>query len=596
VKNICWVTFIFASLFFILGCSQTKNPISQPDIGHNMIFSGVPDVENSSNGHELLGLWTLKFDPVNLSLASTPERELSAHFNVRSFLPFPTFQVISYDPMTGLLEVDVTIHNNSVYLGYDLRLIVFTDNYGIRLRNYDNWTSLYDISGGTTINPFKAFAKYQSRRKFGPNEYHTERLQLYFPSGGVNLNYAIDVSYPDNCQEPYMICNFTQEQLYPLIHEKANVSMEVYDNQYDVSTVTMTCPPVLGGTTVEFTPNGLYEWDGTVENITGAKSGNYTAVIAAKSGTASVNTLYQVVTIEVKNLEPRVVGQLTFPTGSWSIKVRNKYAYILNVTTGLNIVYINNPLNPVLLGSLPAHYQDLDLAISGNYAYIAEAYDGLRIVDITDPNNPGKEVDYNVPTEGKAVGVTVANNTAYVCSSDTGLSIVDVRNPTEATIKSVYRDVTQPTDVEIYDRFAYVADLYDFIILDINDPTNPQLVSKYITNTDLLNVYVYKGQYAYLLDRTNDVVHIFNIQNPVNPYIINNIATEGWVRNIVIQDDFAFVLCYKLLIQDVKDPYNIQPLYSISAGGEMNDAAVQGNYVYVADFWTGLNIVQVWDQ
>lgn len=204
---------ILTALFVLLmvGCSSTNNnPTTPVDPDHDLIAS-IPTTEidpDQTNRH-LLGMWTLTFNPDTMTAEVEFVREVDHHFNVTAWLaPGMNVVINAYDPVTRIVDADVTITNPFFDLaGHDLRAIIFTDLAGNLLMNPDNWTSLWDILGGQDINPFIAYAKDIANRRFGPFYESTESFQIYL--GGGPVQFAIDVSWPGNCEEPQ------DQQFYP---------------------------------------------------------------------------------------------------------------------------------------------------------------------------------------------------------------------------------------------------------------------------------------------------------------------------------------------------------------------------------------------
>jgi hypothetical protein len=292
-------------LILLIGCSSLKNTPATPSEQQNT--SGISSfdipvsVVDSSNPKDrnFLGEWTMNFNPDDMSVKLTQNRELESHWNVKPFIPAPQVTVLSYDSFTGILEVNVTITNPTAISAYDLRMIVFTDNYGIRLRNPDNWTALYDIPGGLTINPFRAYAKTTDLRIFeGGGKSHTERLQLYFPSGIKTLDFAIDASFPGNCDEPYEIRNYSCGKIYEELGSSAVSEVKVYDWQFDVDYVALYCPAVTGQAWIQYTRTGSVTWQTKVTNNASADPGKYKGAIAASSDSGKT-ALYDLVEISI---------------------------------------------------------------------------------------------------------------------------------------------------------------------------------------------------------------------------------------------------------------------------------------------------------
>jgi len=296
---------VFVAVIMLSGCSsgQRENPVimNNPQTGVNL--SNLPDIQpdDANTDHSLIGAWTLQFDPQNLTLEASLKRDLKAHWNVKTFLPPPAFTVVNYDPISCILDALVVINNPSPFSGYDVRLIVYTDNLGVRLTNADDWTGYFDIPGGAQINPFKAYAKNETNREFkGSGTNQEQWLQLYFPPGSTMLDFAIDASFPSNCSEPYEIKNFTQADLWNIAGCKSLVQVDVFDWQDDVNAVNLWCPTITGQTMTPFTHWIAQKWQMDLYNNTGADPGKYVACVIATSSNSGSVALYDVVEITVK--------------------------------------------------------------------------------------------------------------------------------------------------------------------------------------------------------------------------------------------------------------------------------------------------------
>jgi hypothetical protein len=295
-------------LVLTLGCSSRNlNQITLPDNNSDSAFS-IPLGSSLPDGHSPLGFWNLSFDPSTLNVEVTQDRNLSAHYNLTSSLT-PSIILNSYNPTTGILDVDVKINNTYPINGYDLRLIIFTDAAGHFLENWDDFTNLYDIGGGNIINPFKAYAKAETNRKFAAYTQHTENLKLYIPAGDFSVKLAIDACFPSNCTEPYSIDNFTQGTLKETTGSSAPVSVDVSDWQNNVSAVYLYCPFITGGPLVTMSHGSGNTWSGTLTNNAGIGFGQYTGYIAAFSG---ADALYDLIVIQISKAQQQFSDVFTF--------------------------------------------------------------------------------------------------------------------------------------------------------------------------------------------------------------------------------------------------------------------------------------------
>ena len=287
-------------MVIISGCSGSSAPVSPDD---SIMDSSVPvnDNDSSDSNRVLLGIWDVTFDINHSPACSTLSRNSSSHFNVTGLIPAPDIHINSFDPGTETIDVDITISNPYPADVFDVRLIIFTDIVGHLLENSDNWTSLYDIPGGEDINPFKAYAKDQQNRVFTSQSQHTENLLIHLPGGNPVVSFAIDASYPGNCEEPYKIDDFEIDKLFDEINSTANMKVNVPDWQDNVDAVQLFCPEVLGASPVSFVQMDSERWEGVIVNNTGALSGSYNGYIHATSEDSGSLALYDLVYISVNS-------------------------------------------------------------------------------------------------------------------------------------------------------------------------------------------------------------------------------------------------------------------------------------------------------
>ena len=261
----------------------------------------MPDIsvdENDSN-RTLLGMYTVEFDPQSMIATVQPNRASMAHYNVTTYLP-PQISIISVDTVTNIWTVKITIKNTFSINGYDLRLIVYTDNTSLKLQNPDNWTAQWDIPGGMQINPFIAFSKSDNMRKFEAGSSYSEIVQVYLPVL-ASVKLAIDVSYPGNCLEPYEITHTINGKLFDKGSGNLYLQARVNDHQRDVNQVVLYCPAITGVTYVPLARFSQLLWEMNLENANQAAKGKYSAVLIATSAGSGTIALYDLFTLEVEH-------------------------------------------------------------------------------------------------------------------------------------------------------------------------------------------------------------------------------------------------------------------------------------------------------
>ncbi len=317
------VMIVLCIILFTLGCSGTGinplAPIDNPGDEISGITTANPDpIREPVSERVLWGLWNVTFDPATMEVVIVPERNTQAHFNVTNMILPPACDdcfavaVNSFDPVTHILDADVTLRNPTPIGGYDVRGILHTNDYGHLLTNPDDWTGQWDMPGGGEINPFIAFAKDQPARKFAGNTSHEENFQVFIPTPPAYfaLTFAVDASFPSNCSEPYTISDFVQDGvLYQFNTATVDLFVAVHDWQGDVNTVKLSSEDLIGGGFLDFELLAGPVWRATLTNSQGAPTGEYRVMIQADSGTPPSKPLYDFFTVTVsETTEPVVTG------------------------------------------------------------------------------------------------------------------------------------------------------------------------------------------------------------------------------------------------------------------------------------------------
>ncbi len=295
------VILIMFFLSTLLGCSGGSDNAMQP---------GMSDVSASNNPdvHRVFwGGWEVWFDIDGLSAEIRPIRYPENHFNVTGMIQAPgcenclNIKVNCFDPETRILNVDIWLRNASQYAVRDVRGILYSDDYGHELANDDGWTGLWDMPGGKTINPFKAFSKDTDGRIFMWDAEAEEKFLIRIPEPAVYsaITFAIDASWPGNCEEPFEITNYKQWAITDIQGSSGLIYIDVLDWQNNVSGVTLEAPEITGEVSTPFSNVGGITWGLLLTNNTGAPEGFYEALVKTTSEGDGGPALYDLITIAV---------------------------------------------------------------------------------------------------------------------------------------------------------------------------------------------------------------------------------------------------------------------------------------------------------
>lgn len=156
-----------------------------------------------------------------------------------------------------------------------------------------------------------------------------------------------------------------------------------------------------------------------------------------------------------------IVSSLNFPNKlSWHIDVSINYAYIAQGDSGIAIIDITNPTNPVYKNQYRNINSAEDICINGNYAFVANYKPGLKILNISNPENPIEISTCNTPdtslystrlrTDGSFVYMISRNQLCW------NLCIVDVRNPSAPFVAGSCNMYDEVSAFCIFDKYGYI--------------------------------------------------------------------------------------------------------------------------------------------
>ncbi len=141
-------------------------------------------------------------------------------------------------------------------------------------------------------------------------------------------------------------------------------------------------------------------------------------------------------------------------------------------------------------------------------------------------------------------------------------------------------------DVCVVDNYAYITDLSRFTIVNVNDTTNPQIVSQIITPQGIGRIFI-EDDYAYV-SLGSDRINAIDISDPYNPSIINVFPINAGVitRDIFVDNNIAYIageyMDFGLFIRDISDINNPIYIVDFEVSGTANGVYVVGSNVYLA--------------
>jgi len=218
----------------------------------------------------------------------------------------------------------------------------------------------------------------------------------------------------------------------------------------------------------------------------------------------------------------------------------------------------------------------LSVAVQGDYAYVG-LESGLVILDITNPLQPVRRgfLDTSVgfpPHFITSPRFLQIEGDLLVISNGSFIATVDVSNPDHPVLLSPYQQyTTYAVPFKLLNRYLYIVEAGRFHILDLHDPTQPQVI--------------------YSIEDDHLIGDICTIDAEVNPRDGHTYVYMGGRRWC-----FPSHGCvgFSFLVADVTDPANPQ-IEPLSRNGNISSLRIENSFIYLADYSSSVSILDATD-
>lgn len=305
-----------------------------------------------------------------------------------------------------------------------------------------------------------------------------------------------------------------------------------------------------------------------------------------------------------------------FPGICTDVKVKDHIAYVAN--SNFNIIDVADPQNPKKLsGTNNPSDEFTTVEIGDGSAFVA----GL-VLKIFDISNPGalREIDTVMHGSGAVLGagLELRNNTLYWTSSTPehgdSLHVIDVTNPEQPSLrhsinKSNYnftKDGSEyyPEVFEIDGDFLFLATHHahqDFFhtgyisVCDISNPEEPTELSRIELSTISRNDYVQSmclKEHVLYVCTWQDGFYVIDVSVPNDPKILGYSPYFCDAFDLLVEDDFAYLVANGVRVIDVRVPEEIMPvvnLVGIHYGGGIDS---DEHFLYVAEHSYGMRVLR----
>jgi hypothetical protein len=118
------------------------------------------------------------------------------------------------------------------------------------------------------------------------------------------------------------------------------------------------------------------------------------------------------------------VGVLDTPDYATAVEIIDGFAYVADFNSGLRIIDVVDPADPVELGAFDTPGAVRGFAVAGDLAYVADHSNGrVIVIDVSNSEAPFEICVFDTP--GRAHDVEVVDGLFYVAEGTVGLRVID---------------------------------------------------------------------------------------------------------------------------------------------------------------------------
>ena len=444
--------------------------------------------------------------------------------------------------------------------------------------------------------------------------FNASKIKIYgniaFVRGAINKLFIIDISDVNNLN----LLAYDESMYYRDFVVDGDFIYAVKDDLYIID-ISQIDNPILfssldccyNGYTIEKNNNYLYIGADGELKIINASNPSDPFVVNILDDLQSTpynilidnNTMYissmGLTTLDISDPEnPNILSEFDYPGSRISKKndiiiisrmIDNYLAY-----NGIGIINVEDPCNMNLVSELKT-CRARELFYANNYAYVANGFRGLTIVNVSNPHHPTFESNFE--TINKANSVFVESDIAYVAVADSGFQIIDVSVPNEPILLSAINpEYGDFRSIDKYSNYLYLGGEWtgSVFIYDVTDPANPFLVNQLNVNDfsydiTIHDVYLYTAGYW-------GGLQIFDLTDPVNPFEVGYYPLD-LALSVEANENIAFIGANYSSLQ-IFDTTNINnPILASNCSiGYVGELSCINNTLYASSS-TGLHIYNV---
>jgi YVTN family beta-propeller protein len=255
--------------------------------------------------------------------------------------------------------------------------------------------------------------------------------------------------------------------------------------------------------------------------------------------------------------------------------------------------------SPTALGFVAISGFANSVDVNGNFAFVAAGASGLQVVNVSNRSVPVVAASLALP--GNANDVKLSSNVAYVAAGSAGVHIIDVSNPLAPVKLGTLSTGANALNLAIRGTKVYVANGSNLFIADVTNPAAPTRISTLALNGTVQGLDVDTQRNLAVVTAGTTGIYTVDISNPAAPVLLGT-AFTGDARDAAIQGNFAYIADFQnsttsVDITSPATPVVLSHILDPNLGGFLQDIVLSGNFALAADvkFVNGIPITDISD-
>jgi len=268
--------------------------------------------------------------------------------------------------------------------------------------------------------------------------------------------------------------------------------------------------------------------------------------------------------------------------------MQDSLAYMSCRNSGLSIINVSDPANPVLTGSIGSSVLANCSALYNNYLVVPTTNSYLKVLNVANPSTPQVVGSCSLSEFGQEIAVN--DNYAYVAGSDS-LHIIHLINPAVPVQVASFPIIPWFQKILIRDGILYILSDDLITLYSLANPTSPQIIStvnwtESAVSMALMDDYLYIGIYE-------GTILVYDISNMAVPAALGTMDTGYNLAEIYIAENRLYATCgdYGLQVFQMPSPTSIQYQGCYLVGPYMDHLIIRDNLVYASIWKYGLLVI-----